>query len=118
MILITGGAFQGKMECAKDILAREGRTDPIWDGVTDYMKERMKDGMEPEAVEEEIEKALKLHPDMILITREIGCGIVPMDAFERRYREAHGRMCCRLAARAERVYRVSCGLAQCIKGGQ
>ena len=41
---------------------------------------------------------------------EIGCGLVPIDAFEREYREAHGRIMTELAARAKRVDRVICGI--------
>ena len=47
---------------------------------------------------------------------EIGGGIVPMDAGERRAREAAGRLACLLAQRAETVIRVCCGLPQALKG--
>lgn len=51
-------------------------------------------------------------PDRIIITDEIGCGIVPMDAFERKYRELTGRVCCLLAKKANHVTRVLCGRGQ------
>lgn len=51
----------------------------------------------------------------ILITDEIGCGIVPVDPFERMYREETGRICCRIAAGSKEVWRVCCGLGQRIK---
>ena len=35
--------------------------------------------------------------DRILVTDEIGYGIVPIDPFEREYREETGRICCLLA---------------------
>ena len=35
--------------------------------------------------------------DRVLVTDEIGCGIVPADAFERLYREETGRLCCQFA---------------------
>lgn len=135
MILMTGGAFQGKLECAREILAAgkdtncepvviDGRTqDSLTDSncdiishVTDYMRIRMASGSEAETVEEEIMKMIEKNPSILLITTEVGCGLVPVDASDRRFREAHGRMCCRLAQKADRVYRVSCGLSQCIKG--
>lgn len=53
--------------------------------------------------------------DRILVTDEIGCGIVPADAFERLYREETGRVCCRLAAEARQVWRVTCGMGMRIK---
>ena len=46
----------------------------------------------------------------VVVCREVGCGVIPMDAQERNWREAVGRLCCALAAQAEAVYRVSCGL--------
>ena len=54
-------------------------------------------------------------PDLILITDEIGSGIIPMDEDLRDYREVHGRVCCDLAAAAQEVYRVSCGIGVRIK---
>ena len=41
-------------------------------------------------------------PDRILVTDEIGYGIVPADAAERQYREETGRLCC-LAAKEARA---------------
>lgn len=54
--------------------------------------------------------------DKIVVCDEIGCGIVPLDPIERQWREETGRLCCALAARADAVIRVQCGLAQPIKG--
>ena len=53
---------------------------------------------------------------MIIVCREVGCGIVPMDAFEREYRETVGRVCTELAAMSEEVHRVLCGVGTVIKG--
>lgn len=55
------------------------------------------------------------YPDCILISDEIGNGIVPMDAFEREYREQTGRILIELAKEAEEVIRVLCGIGQKIK---
>ena len=46
---------------------------------------------------------------------EIGGGIVPVDSFEREYRENTGRFGCALAAQAEKVIRVHCGIGVLIK---
>ncbi|MBS5605171.1 MAG: bifunctional adenosylcobinamide kinase/adenosylcobinamide-phosphate guanylyltransferase [Enterocloster asparagiformis] len=54
-------------------------------------------------------------PDRVIVTDEIGGGIVPTDPMERTWREETGRVCCRLAAEAEQVWRVNCGLGQRIK---
>ena len=55
------------------------------------------------------------NPQIILITNEIGCGLVPVDAFERAWRDVTGRICCGLAEQAESVVRVTAGLVQVIK---
>ena len=52
---------------------------------------------------------------MKMISDEIGNGIVPMDAFEREYREQTGRILIELAKEAEEVIRVICGIGQKIK---
>jgi len=61
------------------------------------------------------ERLFKACPGRVLVTDEIGLGIVPLDPFEREYREETGRICCLLAARSEQVWRVACGLGQRLK---
>ena len=53
--------------------------------------------------------------DRVLTADEIGCGIVPLDPFERDYREREGRFCQRAAAQAREVYRILCGLEMRLK---
>lgn len=55
------------------------------------------------------------HPDTVIICDEVGSGIVPLDSFEREYRERLGRLLCEIAAKAERVERIVCGIGQRIK---
>lgn len=55
------------------------------------------------------------NPDRILVTDEIGYGIVPIDPFEREYREETGRICCLLAEKSEEVWRVCCGIGTRLK---
>jgi dipeptidase D len=52
----------------------------------------------------------------VVVCREVGCGVVPVEPAQRTRREAVGRLCCRLAARAERVERIFCGLPMVLKG--
>ena len=47
---------------------------------------------------------------LVVICDELGCGLVPMDAFDRKYREACGRVSCYLAGQAEQVIRMVCGI--------
>lgn len=58
---------------------------------------------------------LLVNPEVILLLDEIGSGLVPVDAFERQYREQTGRLGCWLAARANHVERIFCGLGQVLK---
>lgn len=64
---------------------------------------------------QETERLLLSTPDLIVILREIGGGIVPIEAEERKWREAVGRVGCLLAERAQTVTRVICGLPQSLK---
>ena len=62
-------------------------------------------------------KLTKKCPDIVIVTQEIGYGLVPVDAFDRRYRELTGRICTVLAANSDQVDRVVCGIGVTIKGG-
>lgn len=52
----------------------------------------------------------------IICCDEVGCGVVPLDAGERKWRDEVGKACCVLAREANTVVRVACGIAQAIKG--
>ena len=52
----------------------------------------------------------------VVTIAEVGCGVVPVAAEERAWREAAGRLGCMLAARAECVVRMTCGVPCAIKG--
>ena len=56
------------------------------------------------------------HEYDILIATEVGGGVVPMDANERADREAAGRLACLLAARADCVVQMFCGIHTVLKG--
>ena len=113
MILIIGGAGQGKLAYVLektgytvDQVARtpeEARARPVFAGLENW----------PELDEAGL---LSANPEVILICDEVGCGVVPVDPAQRARREAVGRLCCRLAARAARVERIFCGLPMVLKG--
>ena len=46
----------------------------------------------------------------VVICREVGSGVVPIDAGERAWRERVGRTCGKLAASATKVVRMVCGI--------
>lgn len=64
---------------------------------------------------EEVLAALEPFDDAVVISREIGCGIVPMDPAERAFRELHGQVLSGLAAKARRVVRVFAGIEEVLK---
>lgn len=53
--------------------------------------------------------------DMVFISDEIGCGIVPMEPEDRQWREVTGRVLIALAAEASEVIRITAGIPQVIK---
>ncbi|MDE7122564.1 MAG: bifunctional adenosylcobinamide kinase/adenosylcobinamide-phosphate guanylyltransferase [Oscillospiraceae bacterium] len=64
---------------------------------------------------QEIQKKLPDFQDKIIITQEVGCGLIPIDPDERQWREAVGQMNQLLAEYAESVERVCCGLGMYLK---
>lgn len=114
MILITGGAYQGKGAFAKELKTKRGTQADVVviEHIHMLVAQILREGRDPYP---EIEQMLETHPNAIITVNELGCGIVPMEAFERKWRETTGRLCCFLAERAEEVYRVTCGIAVRIK---
>lgn len=125
MKLVIGGTFQGKTEYAKQTYAVEewidGR-DCEWDEVFtakgihhfhEYIKRMIEAGKEVQGFADQL--VLK-NPNAVIVTNELGYGVVPLGAFDRRYRETTGRVCTVLAAASDQVVRVVCGIGQVIKG--
>lgn len=52
---------------------------------------------------------------VIIVTNELGCGIVPMEHTSRLYRDVVGKINQYLASQADEVYLVACGLPLCLK---
>lgn len=129
MILVIGGAFQGKRQvCCRLLHMDESEfQDRLADGQRDepeqalekpyvaafheFLKKAVSLGMDPEAYTMDV---LAMQPKIISID-EVGCGIVPVDRRDRDYRETVGRCGQLLAAGAEAVYRVVCGIPSRIK---
>ena len=116
MDLIIGGAYQGKLTLA----AREYGLTPgdICDlaagepvpGARCYI--HLEELTRQEAPEAALPLLLAAE---VVVAREIGSGVVPMDAGERAWRERHGRLLRRLAQQAGSVRRVFCGLTEVLK---
>lgn len=128
MELYIGGYAQGKLEyvmrthSGEEMEVMDGNTVCVFDNPTDkrvvvnhfhgLIKKLLEQGENPKP---ELELFLKEHPDCIIISDEVGNGIVPMEQKERDYRERLGRILIILAAKSERVERVICGIGQRIK---
>ena len=61
-----------------------------------------------------VEKVLGAAPEVVVMD-EVGCGVVPIERRDRELREAVGRAGQALAARAQQVYRVVCGIPMRLK---
>ncbi|WP_342759173.1 bifunctional adenosylcobinamide kinase/adenosylcobinamide-phosphate guanylyltransferase [Kineothrix sedimenti] len=127
MELYIGGYAQGKL---RYVLKESGRgLESVVDGALEdladigqekeiinrfhewfFLKLQLKE--EPEKI---IEQILSNRKDLIIISNEVGCGIVPMEEEQRQYRERLGRCLCDIAKKADRVERIICGLGQRIK---
>lgn len=124
MKLIIGGAFQGKKDFAKtlcpDVTFIDGSKCSAEDifscgGIYhfhEYIRNRLSEGMDCQKLGEELAEK---NPSLVVVTNELGCGVVPVDAFDREYRERTGRVCTVLASSSEEVYRVICGVGLRIK---
>lgn len=77
-----------------------------------WIRALLKEGKEPCFLVEEL---LKRNPQVVIVLTQLGCGVVPMDAFDREYREIVGRIGCLLAKKAKAVYLVNCGITKQIK---
>lgn len=114
MIFVTGPLFAGKrayIQGALGLSDAEFAACAVWD-VQELAK--TEGGAKTPAELEALARALA--QKQVVIATEVGGGVVPVDAGERAAREAAGRLACLLAARADTVVRVCCGLPQVLKG--
>ena len=101
MLFVTGPLYSGKRTFAQQFPGRR---------IADV-----------HALAAQSEDLTKLADDLaadydIILATEVGGGVVPMDAAERAAREAAGRLACLLAARADCVVQLFCGIPTVLKG--
>lgn len=121
MDLIIGGQYQGKLAYARQAFGiadseifcctEDGEPDfsrRCIAGLERYLRACRRDGRAP-GLE-------RLREDAVVICTDIFCGLVPMNEEERAWREFAGRTVTGLAAQAETVTRIFCGLPQRLKG--
>jgi adenosylcobinamide kinase/adenosylcobinamide-phosphate guanylyltransferase len=87
------------------------------DCMTLWLTHRMLAEADIEAETGDVEAALARRGGLaVLVSNEVGSGIVPDNALARRFADLQGRLNQRLAARADRVVLVVAGLPLSIKG--
>ncbi len=96
MILVVGGYSQGKSEFANKQFNLENI-------------------LRLEEFEGDVFSYVETHRDCVIISDEIGCGVVPIEAEKRQRIEYIGRTQIELGKRADEVWRVVCGIGHRIK---
>ena len=126
MRLVLGGMNQGQKKVALEltkltedrvIYCKECSFEdilkaPIINDFHLYIKRVLKDGGDPYDYAKQL---IEGNPQACVVMDEIGCGVVPDNAFDRDYRETVGRIGCILAENSREVYRVFCGIPTRIK---
>ena len=124
MEMVIGGAFQGKVALAEKmypgiswVRGNEISREELFSargvvGFHEFIKKEMEEGSSVEALAEEL---IRKNPEVILVSDEVGYGVVPVDAFQRASREAVGRTGTKLASFSRKVTRVVCGIGTVIK---
>lgn len=103
MIFVTGPLFSGKAEYARTLCPADKLL---------LNAHELADGTHDLAV---LADALAARY-AVITAAEVGGGVVPVDPAQRAQREAAGRLACLLAARADAVVRIFCGIPTAIKG--
>ena len=120
MILIIGGAYQGKLDFAKETFGiADSDVHICSESEIDFSKrciykieEFTYNHSDPIGYFKANHERWK---DSILICQDIFCGVVPMGAENRAWRQRTARLCQYLAAEATQVSRIFCGLEQRLK---
>ncbi|MDO4485503.1 MAG: bifunctional adenosylcobinamide kinase/adenosylcobinamide-phosphate guanylyltransferase [Bacillota bacterium] len=120
MILIFGGAYQGKLEYARASFDAETVCDCSDGSMPDFTKDIIYgiDGFVLECARRGREAADFFRAaedewqDKILICTDVSQGVVPVDSVIRAFREMNGRLMLYLAAEADQVIRVFCGIGR------
>lgn len=127
MIFVIGGSFNNKLEFVlekfnlslDDVYESNGlknyRGERIINNFHEIVKELSLNGKTLEEIIEIVDDLLE-KKDLIIISDEIGYGIVPIKKEDRLFRELNGRVSCYIAKKAEQVFRVMYGIGNSIKG--
>ncbi len=124
MIVVFGGAYQGKTDFVKKkfgikdeeiFFCREGDIDFEKKAIAHierFVLERIKNG---EGVFSYFEENKAKFSDKIIISDDVCCGVVPIEKTLRLYRDNVGKQLQIFCREASEVYRVYCGLGEKLK---
>ncbi|WP_321972729.1 bifunctional adenosylcobinamide kinase/adenosylcobinamide-phosphate guanylyltransferase [Paratractidigestivibacter sp.] len=116
MILVIGGLASGKRTFVRSLgYADSDITDAFVDQrpVVADAQELVRGANDPQSLSKLV---CQLAEKDVVTFVEMGSGVVPIDPCERVWRETCGRMCCELAASADAVVRMVCGIPTWLKG--
>lgn len=110
MVLIIGGAYQGKKAFALEAL--DCPPEALVEHAEQIIRSLLEKGEDPI---KQIATLADSWSECVVLLEDISCGVVPMDPKDRAWREAVGRCGTYLARRATQVYRVFCGIGTVLK---
>jgi len=108
---------EAPLEAASAVMDAEPDEIVLFDCATLWLSNHLLSGGDPERETDRLLDALNSGPaPVVMVTNEVGAGIVPGDPLSRRFREAQGRLNQRLAAEAGLAVAVVAGLPLVLKG--
>lgn len=116
MILIVGGQGSGKRDFVRSLGFTDADCGTSLEGASPVLLDLHLLVKDIPAVSDET--FANLQSRRVVVCNEVGCGIVPVSADDRAWRDRVGRTCARLARDADRVVRLCCGIPQDLKGGR
>ena len=126
MKMIIGGAYQGKLGYAVKLTGykKEDFVDGACCGLNEiyqakgivnfheYVRRYLETSEDRSGLAEHLAEK---NPELVIVSNELGYGVVPCEPTDRRWREAVGRICTELAKNAAQVIRVVCGIGMILK---
>ena len=121
MILVFGGAYQGKLDyalerfgltendiyrCSDETTAMPESSAIIYE-LDKWILALLKTDID---TDDAVDRFIERNTTAIVISNDISCGIVPEDALMRKWREAVGRALAKIARGSDEVIRLFCGI--------
>jgi len=126
MILIFGGAYQGKLDYALERFGLteddvgyctcEDETYPKGKKIVAEIEKWILALIQADRdIADEVKRFVEYNKDSIVICNDISCGVVPIDPIMRRWRDEVGKSIGLLARNSDEVVRLYCGIPTRLK---